>query len=84
MVACVIGLGISDEEIAFTGPLTRFASNATVSLASNYPPTLASGCCSRWCCCILGPSLLCQASAQAGRRHAARLQGTADDRPVLP
>lgn len=27
---------ISDDEIAFAGPLTRFVSNATVSLASNY------------------------------------------------
>lgn len=27
---------ISDDEIAFAGPLTRFVSNATVSLATNY------------------------------------------------
>ena len=27
---------VSDDEIAFAGPLTRFVSNATVSLASNY------------------------------------------------
>ena len=27
---------ISDDEIAFSGPLTRFVSNATVSLATNY------------------------------------------------
>lgn len=27
---------VSDDEIAFAGPLTRFVSNATVSLATNY------------------------------------------------
>ncbi|MDB5868456.1 MAG: cytochrome [Polaromonas sp.] len=27
---------VSDDEIAFSGPLTRFVSNATVSLATNY------------------------------------------------
>ena len=27
---------ISDDEVAFAGPLTRFVSNATVSLATNY------------------------------------------------
>ena len=27
---------VSDDEIAFAGPLTRFVTNATVSLASNY------------------------------------------------
>lgn len=32
-----VGTGLlSDDEIAFAGPLTRFVSNATVSLASNY------------------------------------------------
>jgi cytochrome b len=32
-----VGTGLlSDDEIAFAGPLTRFVSNATVSLATNY------------------------------------------------
>ncbi|RYX91351.1 MAG: cytochrome B [Comamonadaceae bacterium] len=32
-----VGSGLtSDDEIAFTGPLSRFVSNATVSLATNY------------------------------------------------
>ena len=32
-----VGSGlVSDDEIAFAGPLTRFVSNATVSLATNY------------------------------------------------
>ncbi|MDP3169197.1 MAG: cytochrome b/b6 domain-containing protein [Polaromonas sp.] len=32
-----VGSGLlSDDEIAFAGPLTRFVSNATVSLATNY------------------------------------------------
>lgn len=32
-----VGTGLlSDDEISFAGPLTRFASNATVSLATNY------------------------------------------------
>jgi cytochrome b len=32
-----VGTGLlSDDEIAFSGPLTRFVSNATVSLATNY------------------------------------------------
>ncbi|MDB5886624.1 MAG: cytochrome [Polaromonas sp.] len=32
-----VGSGlVSDDEIAFSGPLTRFVSNATVSLATNY------------------------------------------------
>ncbi len=32
-----VGTGLlSDDEIAFSGPLTRFVSNATVSLTTNY------------------------------------------------
>lgn len=35
LLQVVSGL-VSDDEIAFAGPLTRFVSNATVSLATNY------------------------------------------------
>jgi cytochrome b len=36
LIAQVASGLISDDEIAFAGPLTRFVSNATVSMATNY------------------------------------------------
>ena len=71
---------LSDDEIAFSGPLTRFVSNATVSLATDYHANIG-----KWILLGLvllhigGHRVLPAAQTQPGGRHAARRQGTGGD-----
>ena len=60
-----IGSGmLSDDEIAFAGPLTRFVSNSTVSLASNYHTAIG-----KWILLVLVLLHLAAAAFYHRRKH---------------
>lgn len=57
VLAAQVGTGLlSDDEIAFAGPLTQYVSNAVVGLATNYHRTSGSSWCWGWGRCTCWPS----------------------------